>query len=222
MDIMPQPINYQRLMESEIKALEMAGTKPRLLLHVCCAPCSSAVLELLCAHFDVTCYYYNPNISPRSEFDKRIAELRRLTDEMPLSKKPAVIEGAYDETRFSDIARGLEDLPEGGERCFKCYRLRLSETAKLAREQGYEYFTTTLSVSPYKNAAKLNQLGGELAKEYGVSYLFSDFKKSDGYLRSIRMSEKYRLYRQNYCGCVYSARQAQNKNESNGNNQPRP
>lgn len=204
--------NYQKLMEQEIERNAAFGRVPRLLLHVCCAPCSSAVLSVLCGHFDVTCFDYNPNISPKEEFDKRAKELSRLIDEMPLpGARPRVLVGAYDAPVFEALAQGLENLPEGGERCFRCYRLRLEETARRARDEGFDYFTTTLSVSPYKNAAKLNELGGELAARYGVPYLFSDFKKCDGYLRSIRLSKQYGLYRQNYCGCVYSKRQAEQK-----------
>ena len=186
-------------------------THPRLLLHVCCAPCSSGCLEELCAHFDVTCFYFNPNISPREEFDRRACELERLTREMPLGLPPRVEIGSYEPERFEEIARGLEDVPEGGERCFACYRLRLEETARHAREGGYDYFTTTLSISPLKNADKLNLIGGELAETYGVPYLFSDFKKADGYLRSIQRSKEYHLYRQDWCGCIYSKKESERR-----------
>ncbi len=206
-----EKVNYQRVMEDIVRKEEAAGRRLRLLLHTCCAPCSSSVLEYLCAHFDVTCYDYNPNISPYEEFEKRMQELERLTREMPLPSKPEVLVGAYDTEKFDALSRGLEDVPEGGTRCFACYRLRLEETARVAQKHCFDYFTTTLSVSPYKNAAKLNALGGELSKEYGVPYLFSDFKKNDGYLRSIRLSVIYHLYRQNYCGCIYSKRQAEEK-----------
>jgi predicted adenine nucleotide alpha hydrolase (AANH) superfamily ATPase len=186
-------------------------THPRLLLHVCCAPCSSGCLEELCAHFDVTCFYFNPNISPREEFDRRACELERLTREMPLGLPPRVEIGSYEPERFEEIARGLEDVPEGGERCFACYRLRLEETARHAKEGGYDYFTTTLSISPLKNADKLNLIGGELAETYGAPYLFSDFKKADGYLRSIPRSKEYHLYRQDWCGCIYSKKESERR-----------
>lgn len=208
------PIRYDRLMAEEIASLKARGERPRLLLHVCCAPCSTACLERLTEAFDLTCYYYNPNIEPETEFDRRFSELERLTDEMPLTQPPVLVKGPYEPERFEAIARGLEDLPEGGERCTRCYRLRLEETARLAKEKGFPYFTTTLSVSPYKNAEKLNRIGAELAEAYGLRYLFSDFKKQDGYLRSIRLSETYHLYRQNYCGCVYSKRQSESKTRS--------
>lgn len=186
-------------------------SRPRLLLHVCCAPCSSGCLEELCAHFEVTCFYYNPNISPKEEFDRRADELLRLTHEMPLTGSPLVEVGAYEPEKFDQIAKGLEDIPEGGERCFACYRLRLEETARRAEQGHFDYFTTTLSISPLKNADKLNAIGGELAERYGVPYLFSDFKKADGYLRSIQRSREYSLYRQDYCGCVYSKAESAKK-----------
>ena len=199
-----QKINYWLECEKEIKRNE--GRLPRLLLHACCAPCSSSVLEYLSPHFDITLFYFNPNITPEEEYRKRVAELHRLVSEAEYPNPVAIIEGRYDSSEFFDMARGLEDLPEGGERCAKCYRLRLEETAKQAAAGGYEYFTTTLSVSPYKNAQKLNAIGSELSEKYGVKYLLSDFKKKDGYRRSIELSAQYGLYRQNYCGCVYSAR----------------
>ncbi len=199
-----QKINFYLECEKEIK--RNAGRLPRLLLHSCCAPCSSSVLEYLSDHFDITLFYYNPNITPEEEYRKRVAELRRLVSEAQYPNSVKIIEGRYDSSEFFDIAGGLEDLPEGGERCFRCYRLRLEESAKAAAAGGFEYFTTTLSVSPYKNAAKLNAIGTELAKQYGVKYLLSDFKKKDGYRRSIELSARYGLYRQNYCGCIFSKR----------------
>ena len=209
-------IRYDLLMQEEIERCKSRGIRPRLLLHVCCAPCSTACLEQLTEAFQVTCFYYNPNIEPEAEFEHRLSELIRLTDEMPLQGVPEVIRGEYEHERFLELARGLEDVPEGGERCTRCYRLRLEKTAQAARDGGYDYFTTTLSVSPYKNAEKLNTIGATLAEAYGVPYLFSDFKKHDGYLRSIRLSAEYGLYRQDYCGCIYSkAQAARRKNEQN-------
>ena len=209
-------IRYDLLMQEEIERCKSRGVRPRLLLHVCCAPCSTACLEQLTEAFQVTCFYYNPNIEPEAEFEHRLSELIRLTDEMPLEGVPEVIRGEYEHERFLELARGLEDVPEGGERCTRCYRLRLEKTAQAARDGGYDYFTTTLSVSPYKNAEKLNTIGATLAESYGVPYLFSDFKKHDGYLRSIRLSVEYGLYRQDYCGCVYSkAQAARRKQEQN-------
>ena len=204
-------IRYDLLMDREIENLRRRGVRPRLLLHVCCAPCSTACLEKLTEAFEVTCFYYNPNIEPEAEFERRFAELVRLTGEMPMAGVPEVVKGIYEHERFTELARGLEDVPEGGERCTRCYRLRLEATARAAKAGGYDYFTTTLSVSPYKNAEKLNRIGAELAEAYGVPYLFSDFKKHDGYLRSIRLSGEYHLYRQDYCGCVYSKAQAEKR-----------
>ncbi len=202
-------IRYDELMREDIARLKEQGRRPRLLLHVCCAPCSTACLELLTDVFDVTCFYCNPNISPQEEYERRLQELDRLLKELPLRARPDLLPCAYEPERFEAIALGLEAEPEGGARCEKCYRLRLEETARAAKAHGYDYFTTTLSVSPYKNAEKLNTIGAALAETWGVRYLFSDFKKRDGYLRSIRLSAEYGLYRQDYCGCVYSKAQAE-------------
>ncbi len=196
--------NYGKLLEQKLGELEKKGKVTSLLLHACCAPCSSYVLEYLAGHFDITVFYYNPNISPRSEYDQRVAELVRLIGEMPAARKVKFLEGAYEPGKFAEMSKGLEEVPEGGERCFRCYRLRLEETAKMAAEQRFDFFTTTLSISPLKNAAKLNEIGAELGAEYGVEYLFSDFKKKGGYQRSIELSREYGLYRQDYCGCVFS------------------
>ena len=194
-------MNYQKKLEETIEALD--GRK-KLLLHACCAPCSSYVLEYLTGYFDISILYYNPNISPYLEYEKRISELKRLVQEMPLSGETEIIDGKYDPERFSHIANGMENLPEGGERCFKCYRLRMEEAAKAALEKGFDYFTTTLSISPHKNAEKINEIGQELEQTYRVKYLCADFKKKDGYKRSIQLSHEYGLYRQSYCGCIYS------------------
>ena len=197
-------VNYRLLMEREIAQFTKNGCQPTLLLHVCCAPCASGMLEMLCRHFRVTCFYYNPNISPREECEKREGELQRLVREIPLENPPRVLVGEYEPEAFYAAAHGLENVPEGGERCFACYRLRLEKTARMAAEEGFDYFTTSLSVSPLKNADKLNEIGAELAEKSGVKYLFSDFKKGNGYLTSIQNSRKYGLYRQDYCGCIYS------------------
>lgn len=199
-------LNYQKKLEEQIKE---AGSGKKLLLHACCAPCSSYVLEYLSEFFDITLLYFNPNISPEAEYRKRIGEVERLLREMPLKSEVGLLEGRYCPEEFFKLAEGLEELPEGGERCFKCYRQRLEETAKTAKEGGFDYFTTTLSISPHKNAEKLNLIGEELEKEYGVRYLYGDFKKRNGYKRSIELSRIYGLYRQNYCGCIYSRREAE-------------
>lgn len=194
--------NYRIEQEKIIKAFE--GATPRLLLHSCCAPCSSAVLEYLSEHMAITVFYFNPNIFPEEEFLHRIEEQKRLISELPCQNPVQFMERGWQQERFYSAIKGLENIPEGGERCFACYRLRLEETAKLAAEKNFDYFTTTLSISPYKNADKLNEIGEELAEKYGVKHLPSDFKKRDGYKRSIELSAEYGLYRQDYCGCVYS------------------
>ncbi|MDO5398025.1 MAG: epoxyqueuosine reductase QueH [bacterium] len=200
--------NYQIILEREIKKITDAKRRPRLLMHACCAPCSSYVMEYLASVFDMTMYFYNPNISPESELIFRGSELERLIHEMPLSGHVELIRAEYEHERFIEIARGMEQLPEGGERCFKCYELRLRKTAEYAKENGFEYFSTTLSISPHKNSQKLNEIGSELSEEYGIPYLFSDFKKRGGYKRSCELSAEYNLYRQNYCGCIYSKAQS--------------
>lgn len=197
-------VNYQKELDRKLEELRAEGRVPTLLLHCCCAPCSSYVLEYLSEYFKITVFYYNPNISPESEYIKRVNELRRLVSEQPHGYPVTFSEGKYDPERFNDMAKGYESCPEGGERCFRCYRLRLSEAADEAKKGGYDYFTTTLSISPLKNADKLNEIGGEEAERVGIPYLFSDFKKREGYKRSIVLSEQYGLYRQNYCGCIYS------------------
>ncbi len=195
-------INYGLILDKTISDIQKSGTKPSLLLHVCCAPCSSYVLEYLSSYFNITLFFYNPNIAPESEFDYRLSELGRFVKEAGYDSRIEV--PAYDSAEFYSRVRGLEDLPEGGERCKICYELRLRKTAIAAVEGKYDYFTTTLSISPYKRADWLNEIGAGLEAEYGVEYLFSDFKKKGGYQRSIQLSEEYGLYRQNYCGCAYS------------------
>ena len=204
--------NYQIILNKELEKIEKSEKTPTLLLHSCCAPCSSYVLEYLSDFFDITIFYYNPNISPESEFTKRVAEQKRLITKMPLKHPVKFIEGEYDSNSFFEIAKGLENIPEGGERCFKCYELRLRRTAQEAKNNSFDYFTTTLSISPHKNASKLNEIGSKLSEEYGINYLFSDFKKRNGYKRSCELSEIYGLYRQDYCGCIYSKAEAQLRN----------
>lgn len=208
-----QKVNYQLMLENELAKISSQGEKPSLLLHICCAPCSSYVLEYLSSHFDITLFFYNPNITSEAEYNYRIDEAKRLLCEMPLKGKVDFLQGRYDVSEFFSVAKGYEDLPEGGERCFKCYELRLRESAEFAKNNGFDYFTTTLSISPYKNAEKLNSIGKALSEEYGVKYLFSDFKKKNGYKRSIELSEKYNLYRQNFCGCIYSQMEMKRKNQ---------
>lgn len=199
-------INYQKEMEKIIGSMTFA---PRLFLHSCCAPCSSYVLEYLCRYFYITVFYYNPNISRSEEYIRRAEEQKRLIRSYNEEQKGypiSVLEGDYEPERFFEMARGLEDCPEGGERCFGCFRLRLEETARQAVKGGYDYFATTLTVSPLKNARKLNEIGQELSEELGIAWLPSDFKKKEGYKRSVELSAQYHLYRQDYCGCIYSKR----------------
>ena len=197
------------MLEKTLKALQAEDKRPSLLLHSCCGPCSSYVMEYLAQYFDITIFYYNPNISPAAEFQFRAEEQQRLIREMDLGV--SFLLGKYEPERFFSLAKGHEAEPEGGERCFKCYRLRLEEAARAAKAGGFSYFTTTLSISPLKNAAKINEIGEELAEIYHVQHLPSDFKKKNGYKRSIELSHEYDLYRQNYCGCVYSRREAENR-----------
>ncbi len=197
-------MNYQKELDKIIKKLEEEKRVPTLLLHSCCAPCSSYVLEYLSNYFSITVFYYNPNISPESEYTKRIWEQQMLIDKLPAKHPVSFAAGPYDSDRFYDMARGLEREKEGGERCFRCYELRLREAAEMAKKAEFDFFTTTLSISPLKNAQKLNEIGMRLAEEYGVAYLLSDFKKKNGYKRSVELSKEYGLYRQDYCGCVFS------------------
>lgn len=205
MDKQPKT-NYQRKLDDIIRSLDPAAP-PKLLLHSCCAPCSSYVLEYLSQYFSITVFYYNPNIYPPEEYDHRVCELRRLIGQMPFKNPVTLVERGYDPQEFYEAVKGLEAVPEGGERCFACYRLRLERTAQLAAELGADYFTTTLSISPYKNAAKLNEIAEELGEIYSLAALPSDFKKKNGYRRSIELSAEYELYRQDYCGCVFSKRE---------------
>lgn len=197
-------MNYQLEMEKIIQQLQTKNEVPTLFLHCCCAPCSSAVLERLSSFFRITVFYYNPNISISSEYQKRVEELKRFVSTYPTKYPVSLEEGSYDPKEFYQISKGLEEEKEGGKRCYQCYRLRLEKTAQLAKEKGFDYFTTTLSISPYKKSAWLNEIGEELKDKYQVGYLYADFKKKDGYQRSIQLSEEYHLYRQDYCGCSYS------------------
>ncbi len=199
--------NYQRELETIIAECEKESRVPRLLLHSCCAPCSSYVLEYLSRYFSITVFYYNPNIFPPQEYETRVREQKRLVTELPALHPVTFQAGPYDPDRFYQAVKGYEQVPEGGERCFQCFLLRLKEAAKAAREGGYDYFTTTLTISPLKNAAKLNEIGEEAGALFGVRHLPSDFKKKNGYKRSIELSREYGLYRQDYCGCVFSKRE---------------
>ena len=199
--------NYQKILDETIAGLEERGEVPKLLLHSCCAPCSSYVLEYLSNYFYITVLYYNPNIYPEDEYYHRAVEQKRFIKEFPTNYPVTFVEGNFEPERFYETVKGYENIREGGERCFRCYELRLREAAEYAKKLNCDYFTTTLSISPMKNAAKLNEIGGMLAEEYGIPYLYSDFKKRDGYKRSTIISAEYGMYRQDYCGCVFSKRE---------------
>jgi len=199
-------MNYQKELDKIIGNLikEEPYRPPKLLIHSCCAPCSSYVLEYLAQYFAITIFYYNPNIYPEEEYMKRVKEQEKLISLMPLKYPVSFIEGEYEPKKYFNLVKGHEKDPEGGERCFICYRMRLEEAARIAKEGGFDYFTTTLTISPLKNADKLNEIVQEVAALYGVSFLPSDFKKKGGYQRSIVLSREYGLYRQDYCGCIFS------------------
>jgi hypothetical protein len=199
--------NYQNVMEELIRENCQEGSVPRLLLHSCCGPCSTHCIATLAEHFFVTVFYYNPNIYPPREYHMRAREQERFIREFPTKYPVQFVEGSYDTERFYEMARGMEQLPEGQKRCFLCYELRLRESAQYAVEHGFSFFTTTLSISPLKNAAKLNAIGAKLEEEYPVRYLYSDFKKKDGYKKSTELSKEYGMYRQYYCGCIFSKRE---------------
>lgn len=196
--------NYQKILENELEIIKQSGNIPTLLLHSCCAPCSSYVLEYLTEYFNIILYYYNPNISPESEYKYRLSELERLISEIPLKNRVEITPAEYNPDIFYSLSEGLEDLPERSLRCQKCIFHRLEQTAIKADELNADYFTTTLSISPYKDSEYINSAGEEIQKRYNIKYLFSDFKKRNGYKRSIELSSEYNLYRQNFCGCVYS------------------
>ena len=201
--------NYQKELDEITAHLSESG-KRKLLLHSCCAPCSSYCLEYLSEYFDITVFYFNPNITDKNEFDKRAAEQERLVKTVNLDWRDRIFEnikfvrGDYEPARFLEISKGLEKVQEGGERCRKCFKLRLEESAKYAKENGYDFFTTTLTISPLKNAHVLNEVGENMGEKYGISFLPSDFKKKNGYKRSTELSKQYDLYRQDYCGCAFS------------------
>lgn len=207
-------INYQKQLDAIIS--QLGDEVPKLLIHSCCAPCSSYCLEYLSRYFRITVLYYNPNISPEEEFIKRAEEQRRLVSEMSFKHPVSVVVDNYDPQEFYSAVKGMEHIPEGGERCFVCYRLRLERAARYAAENGFDFFCSTLSISPLKNCQKLNEIGEMLAEIYPVKHLPSDFKKRNGYKRSIELSREYGLYRQDYCGCVYSKLEAQQRKAQSG------
>ena len=204
-------MNYDVEMEKQMAKLHEGD---ELLLHACCAPCSSAVLERLSNFFKITIFYYNPNITNKDEYHKRVLEVKKFISEFKTKYAISFIEGKYDPDRFFAINKGLENEPERGRRCYKCYKLRLEETARVASSLGYRNFCTTLTLSPYKNSNWLNEIGSELNKKYESNYLYSDFKKKNGYKRSIELSHEYNLYRQDYCGCIFSFKEKLEKEQS--------
>ena len=199
-------MNYQKELENIIEQHKLDNKRSKLLIHSCCAPCSSYVLEYLSQYFDITIFYYNPNIYPETEYVRRAKEQQNLIKEMQLPSLVEFVQGEYESKLFYESVKGLEKEPEGGKRCFECYELRLRKAAKYAAENQFDYFTTTLTISPHKNAEKLNEIGERVGAEYSISHLPSDFKKKNGYKRSIELSREYNLYRQDYCGCVFSIR----------------
>lgn len=199
--------NYQIILDKTIDNIIRNNEKPTLLLHSCCAPCSSYVLEYLSKYFFITVFYYNPNISSKEEYLKRMSEQKRFIEECNFVNPVKFVDAPYDNEKFENIISGLEKEQEGGLRCHKCYYLRLEETAKFAFDNHFDYFTTTLSISPYKSSKVLNEIGKKLSQIYNIKYLYSDFKKKNGYKRSIELSHIYNLYRQNYCGCKYSKKE---------------
>ncbi len=204
-------INYQKLLDGIIEDNSKNGVVPKLLLHACCAPCSSYCLEYLSNFFEITVFYFNPNISLKEEYEYRLCEEKRLISLMKFKNPVNIVDGVYNPNDFYTAVRGLEKEPEGGKRCEKCFRLRLEASAKEAEKLGCDYFATTLTISPLKNARLINTIGEETGQKYGVKWLFSDFKKKEGYKRSIILSKKYELYRQNYCGCIFSKQMSDNQ-----------
>lgn len=209
-------VNYQKEMDGILKGLEeqnQSAPPKTLLLHSCCAPCSSYVLEYLSQYFEITVFYYNPNIYPESEYEKRVLEQQNLIAQLSTKYSIHFQEGEYIPQDFYQMAKGLEEVKEGGERCFRCYEMRLKEACMTAKELKLDYFATTLSISPLKNADKLNEIGRKLEKEYEVAYLASDFKKKNGYQRSVELSTQYGLYRQDYCGCLFSKKERERQKQ---------
>ena len=202
-------INYQKELDKLIIKFTEEGQVPSLLLHSCCAPCSSYCIEYLSQFFYVTVFYYNPNIYPDEEYYHRVKEQQRFIKEFPTKYPVKFIEGDYDKSSFYEIAKGLEKEPEKGKRCHRCYDLRLRRTAAVAKEKGFDFFSTTLTISPMKDSQVLNEIGASIGKELGVDWLYSDFKKREGYKRSTEISKEYDMYRQDYCGCVYSYNERQ-------------
>ena len=206
--------NFQKELEKIIEENKKNGVVPSLLLHSCCAPCSSYCLEYLSQYFKITVLYYNPNLFPAGEYERRVSEQKKLVSALPTKYPVTLVEMKGEPEEFYSAVKGLEHIREGGERCFACFRLRLERAARYAKENGFDFFTTTLTISPLKNAQKLNEIGEAVGEKFGVRHLPSDFKKKNGYKRSVELSKVYGLYRQDYCGCVFSKREREAKGES--------
>lgn len=200
-------MNYQKLLDETLNNLIEENSRKKLLLHACCAPCSSYVLEYLSKYFDITIYYYNPNIYPEEEYQRRLNELKRFLSVYKTKNKVNIVEENYNPEEYYNSVKGLELLGEKSIRCKNCYKFRMDKAARYAEGNGFDYFTTTLSISPYKNSIWINEIGKELEEKYNIKYLYSDFKKKNGYKRSLELSKEYKLYRQDYCGCVYSMKE---------------
>lgn len=211
-------MNYAKIMDNIILELQKENKVPNLLLHSCCAPCSSHVIDTLHKYFNITIFYYNPNIEPESEYLKRKNEEINFIKKFPHQNKLEIIDSDYDNELYHQVVKGLENEKEGGARCMKCYYLRLDKTASKAKELGFDYFATTLTVSPFKNSAKINEFGEKLSQKYNIKYLYSDFKKKNGYKHSIELSKEYNLYRQDYCGCIYQKKERDEKKQQNKQN----
>ena len=197
-------MNYQKLLDEELRKINKEGKTPSLLLHACCGPCSSYVLEYLSKYFKITIYYYNPNIYPEEEYTRRLTELKKFLKNIDTTNPVKLIEANYNTKEYFSKVKGLENLGEKSKRCYECYKLRMDHSAKYAKENHFDYFTTTLSISPYKVSNWINEIGQLLESEYNIKYLYADFKKKNGYKRSLELSKKYNMYRQDYCGCIFS------------------
>ena len=200
-------MNYQKLLDLKLEEIVNSKHVPTLLLHACCAPCSSYVLEYLSKYFKITIYYYNPNIHPKEEYERRINELKKFLTEFETENKVDLVEANYDPSEYFNAVKELENLGERSKRCYECYKFRMTDACLYAKENNFDYFTTTLSISPYKISSWINEIGESLQKKYNINYLYADFKKNNGYKRSLELSRKYNLYRQDYCGCIYSKKE---------------
>ena len=204
-------MNYQKILDESLAQIKQSNKIPKLLLHACCAPCSSYVLEYLSEFFEITIYYYNPNIHPENEYNRRINELKKFLIDFKPKNEIKLVEENYNTLEYFDKIKGLENLGERSKRCYKCYKFRMEKAVIYAKDNSFDYFTTTLSISPYKDSNWINEIGNLLEDKYNVKYLYADFKKKNGYKRSLELSKEYGLYRQDYCGCIYSKQEREIK-----------